>query len=151
MLENDGAVLNFMNDENRYYPRNDVSFREMLQTIVLKAKLKFTVSIEMPSKPFSDWTFLKVCELYELSNNQSPSIDVYSHFLCGCVELEDEKSQITVRNLMTELKLRIKTTPLDMTYETTKFIYSYCYLASEVSFYEDNFKIILEKLIKSQN
>ncbi|RIA94631.1 hypothetical protein C1645_817677 [Glomus cerebriforme] len=42
-LENDGAELNFMNDRNKYYPRNDDLFREML--------LKFTMFIETPSKP----------------------------------------------------------------------------------------------------
>ena len=93
----------------------------------------------------------KVCQLYGLSNDPSPSIDVYPVFSCGCVELKDEKSRTAVKNLMTELKLRIKTTPLDMAYEATKSIYSYCYLASGVSFYEDNFKIIPEKLIEGRN
>ncbi|PKC11578.1 hypothetical protein RhiirA5_354027 [Rhizophagus irregularis] len=31
---NDGAVLNFMNDGGRYSPRNDVAFRDMLQSLV---------------------------------------------------------------------------------------------------------------------
>ena len=52
---------------------------------------------------------------------------------------------------MVELKLRQKTTLLDMVYEATKSIYSYCYLASEVSYYEDDFKIIPEKLIERRN
>ena len=52
---------------------------------------------------------------------------------------------------MAELKLRQKTTLLDMAYEATKSIYSYRYLASEVSYYEDDFKIIPEKLIEGCN
>ncbi|EXX75845.1 hypothetical protein RhiirA1_163329 [Rhizophagus irregularis] len=52
---------------------------------------------------------------------------------------------------MAESELRQKTTPLDFAYEATKSIYSYCYLASGVSFYEKNFKIIPEKLITGHN
>ena len=89
-----------------------------------------------------------MCKLYD----PSPSIDVYPVFSCGCIELKDEKSRTAVKNLMTKLKLRQKaSTPLDMAYEATKSIYSYCYLASGVSFYEGNFKIIPEKLIKGRN
>ncbi|CAG8568241.1 3767_t:CDS:2, partial [Paraglomus occultum] len=111
-LENDGAVLNFMSDGDRYLPRNDVSFREMLQSLVSKTKLKFTVFIETPSKPFSDWSFPKVCQLYGISSDPNPDIDAN---------------------------------------EATKTIYSYCYLASGVSFYKDNFKLIPEKLIEGRN
>jgi hypothetical protein len=38
-----------------------------------------------------------------------------------------------------------------MTYEATKFIYSYCYLASGVSFYEKNFNIIPENYNRQGN
>ncbi|PKC03571.1 hypothetical protein RhiirA5_380064 [Rhizophagus irregularis] len=82
-LENDGAVLNFMCDGDRYLPRNDVTFQEMLQSLVSKTNLKFTVFNETPSKPFSDWSFPKVCELYGLSDDPNPSIDVYPIFSCG--------------------------------------------------------------------
>ncbi|PKC11282.1 hypothetical protein RhiirA5_497814 [Rhizophagus irregularis] len=60
-------------------------------------------------------------------------------------------SQSVVKHLMAESELRQKTTPLDFAYEATKSIYSYCYLASGVSFYEKNFKIIPEKLITGHN
>ncbi|UZO10699.1 uncharacterized protein OCT59_002278 [Rhizophagus irregularis] len=52
---------------------------------------------------------------------------------------------------MAELNLRKKTTPLDIAYEATKTIYFYCYLASGVSFYEENFKLILEKFVTGRN
>ncbi|PKY17480.1 hypothetical protein RhiirB3_467993 [Rhizophagus irregularis] len=72
-LENDGAVLNFMCDGDRYLPRNDVAFREMLQSLVSKNNLRFTVFIETPSKSFNEWTFPKVCELYGLSDDSNPN------------------------------------------------------------------------------
>ncbi|RGB36231.1 hypothetical protein C1646_758340 [Rhizophagus diaphanus] len=96
-LENDGAVLNF----------------------------KFTVLIETPSKPFNEWTFPKVCELYGLSDDSNPSIDVYSAFSCGSADLSSEKSKAVVTHLMAELNLRKKTTPWILAYESTKSIYSY--------------------------
>jgi len=52
---------------------------------------------------------------------------------------------------MAELNLRKKATPLDVANEATKTIYSYCYLASGVSFYEKNFKIVPEKFVAGHN
>ena len=86
-LENDGAELNFMNDGNKYSPRNDQELREILCRFVSKGISRFTVFIETPSKPFNSWTFPKVCELYELSDDPNPSIDVYPVFHCGSANL----------------------------------------------------------------
>ncbi|GBC36854.2 hypothetical protein GLOIN_2v1774909 [Rhizophagus irregularis DAOM 181602=DAOM 197198] len=104
-------------------------------------------SLRLPQKPF----FPKVSELYGLSDDPNPSTDMYPVFHCGYVDLKDEKSQSMVKHLMAELELCQKTTSLDVAYEATKTIYSYCYLASRVSFYEKNFKIIPEKLITGHN
>jgi hypothetical protein len=104
-LENDGAVLNFMNDGERYSPRNDVAFREILQSLVSKSNFKFTVFIETPSKPFNEWTFPKVYELYGLSDDSNPSIDVYPIFSCGCVDTKNEKYNEALRKLFDELRL----------------------------------------------
>jgi hypothetical protein len=60
-LENDGAELNLINDGDKYSPQNDQDLREILCIFVSNKKLKFTVFIETPSKPFSDWSFPKVC------------------------------------------------------------------------------------------
>ncbi|CAG8736010.1 16410_t:CDS:1, partial [Funneliformis caledonium] len=96
-------------------------------------------------------TFPKVCELYELSDDLNPNIDVYPIFHCGSANLSSEKSETVIKHLIAELKLCQDITPLDKAYEATKTIYSYCYLVSEVSFYKDNFKLIPEKLIESRN
>src|SRR6266542_4764446 len=107
-LENDRAVLKFISDGERYSPQDDQDLCKVLRVFVSKNNLKFTVFIETPSKPFTEWTFLKVCELYGLSDDPSPSIDVYPVFSCGCVKFKDEKSRTVIKDLMTELKLRIK-------------------------------------------
>ncbi|PKY27594.1 hypothetical protein RhiirB3_443370 [Rhizophagus irregularis] len=53
-----------MNDTNRYLIYSN---QDLCEIFVSKNNLKFTVLIEMPSKSFNFWTFLKVCELYDLS------------------------------------------------------------------------------------
>ncbi|PKK60536.1 hypothetical protein RhiirC2_870900 [Rhizophagus irregularis] len=65
----------------------------MLRSLVSKNSLKFTVLIETPSKPFNEWTFPKVCELYGLSDDPNPSIDVYPVFSCGSADLSSEQSK----------------------------------------------------------
>jgi hypothetical protein len=150
-LENDSAVLKLISDGERYSPWNDQDLCKVLRLFVSKKNFKFTVFIETPSKPFNEWTFPKVCELYELSDDPNPDIDVYSVFSCGSDDLSSDKSKAVVKHLMAELNLRKKTTPLILAYEATKSIYSYCYLASGVSLYEKNFKIVPEKLVKGHN
>ena len=44
-----------------------------------------------------------MCELYGLSDDPNPSIDVYPVFHCGCVDLG---SKAVVKHLMAELRLR---------------------------------------------
>ncbi|CAB4444233.1 unnamed protein product [Rhizophagus irregularis] len=59
-LEKDEMVLKFISeDKERYSPQNDQDLREILQLFVAKSSFKFTVLIETPLKPFSDWSFPK--------------------------------------------------------------------------------------------
>ncbi|CAB4404747.1 unnamed protein product [Rhizophagus irregularis] len=121
-LENDGAVLNILNDEGKYFPVNDQDLRELLQVFVSKNNLKFTVIVETPSKPFNEWTFPK-----------------------------NEKYKAALRKLFDELETRVATTPIDLSYEATKSIYSYTYLASATYPFKDQVKIVPERLIEGKN
>ncbi|PKC71251.1 hypothetical protein RhiirA1_390694 [Rhizophagus irregularis] len=69
--QNDGAELSMLNDSGKFSPRNDQGLRDMLHIFVSKNNLKFTVFIETPSKPFSDWSFPKRLE-YSTVNLISP-------------------------------------------------------------------------------
>src|SRR2546421_3596381 len=63
-------------------PRNDALFREMLQLLVSKNNLKFTVSIEIPSEAFSEWSLGSVCQLYALSGEtEDPTLGGIPSFL----------------------------------------------------------------------
>ena len=123
----------------------------MLRQFVSKNNFRLIVVIETPSKSFSDWSFAKVCQLYGISDDPNPDIDVYPVFSCGSANLINEESKAVIKHLMGEIKLRQDVTPLNKAKEATKTIYSYCYLAAGVSFYKDNFKLIPEKLIKGRN
>ncbi|PKC59705.1 hypothetical protein RhiirA1_469065 [Rhizophagus irregularis] len=77
-----------------------------------KSSFKFTVLIETPSKPFNEWTFLKVCKFYGLSDDPNPSIDVYSVFSCSCADTKDEKYKKASRKLFVKLETRAAITPM---------------------------------------
>jgi len=90
-----------------------------------------------------------VCKLYGISgisNDTNPDIDVFPPFSCGFADLDSDKSKAVIKHLMAEIKLRQDVTPFNKANGTTKSIYFYCYLASGVSLYKDNFKLIPENL-----
>ncbi|KAF8470013.1 hypothetical protein BDZ91DRAFT_807099 [Kalaharituber pfeilii] len=150
-LENNGAVLSIINFSGKHTLRNDHDLRQILYRSVSKSSFRLTVVIETPSKPFNEWTFRKVCELYDLSSRRKPGINVLPAFSCGSADLNNNKATVAVKHLMAELKLRHEVTPLDEGYEATKSIYSYCYLASGVSFYKPNFILIPEMPVEGHN
>ena len=84
----------------------------MLRLFVSKSISKFTVTIETPSKAFSDWSFPKVCQLYELGESDDPSLSVFPPFTCKYKDLKDEHSQVLLKNLITELEARLKSIPI---------------------------------------
>ncbi|PKC10512.1 hypothetical protein RhiirA5_498386 [Rhizophagus irregularis] len=149
-LENDGAELNLMNDGEKYFPHNDQDLREMLCIFISKNNLKFTVFIETPSKAFSDWTFPKVCQLYELCESEDPSLSVFPPFTCEYKELEDGSSQEILRNLITELKARLKSIPISGN-EASKSQYVCSYLVAGANLYEGKFELRPEKNITGPN
>ena len=150
-LDNDGAVFNMVNKTGQHSPRNDQDLRGMLRLFVTNNDRKFTVFIETPSKPFNKWTFPKVCQLYGLSDDPNPSIDVYPVFKCGCVNTKNEKYGEALRKLFDELETRVATTPIDVSYEATKSIYSYSFLASATFPFKSQIKIVPEKLVEGKN
>ncbi|CAI2190790.1 10445_t:CDS:2, partial [Funneliformis geosporum] len=92
-LENDGAELNFMNDGDKYSPRNDQDLREILRIFVSNKNL---------------------------NNDPNPDIDVFSPFSCGSADINSDKSKAMIKHLMAEIKLRQDVTPLNKANEATK-------------------------------
>jgi len=149
-LENDGAELNLMNDGEKYFPHNDQDLREMLCIFISKNNLKFTVFIETPSKAFSDWTFPKVCQLYELCESEDPSLSVFPPFTCGIKDLEDDSSRAILKHLIAELNARLKSIPISGN-EASKSQYVCSYLVAGANLYEGKFELRPEKNITGPN
>jgi hypothetical protein len=147
-LENDGAVLKFVTNDGknteRYSPRNDQDFCKVLRLFVSKSISKFTVSIETPSKAFSDWSFPKVCQLYELGESDDPSLSVFPPFTCEYKDLENDPSRVILRNLITELEARLKSIPISGN-EASKSQYVCSYLVAGVNLYKGKFELRPEK------
>ena len=149
-LENDGAVLNFTYEIKRYSPRNDQDFSKMLRQFVSKNSFKLIVVIETPSKAFSDWTFPKVCQLYELCESEDPSLSVFPPFTCGIKVLEDDSSQAILKRLIVELNARFKSIPISGN-EASKSQYVCSYLVAGANLYEGKFELRPEKNITGPN
>jgi hypothetical protein len=137
-------------DGEKYFPHNDQDLREMLCIFISKNNLKFTVFIETPSKAFSDWTFPKVCQLYELCESEDPSLSVFLPFTCGIKDLEDDSSQAIVKHLIAELDARLKSIPISGN-EASKSQYVCSYLVAGANLYEGKFELRPEKNITGPN
>ncbi|PKY30164.1 hypothetical protein RhiirB3_447111 [Rhizophagus irregularis] len=149
-LDNDGAELSMLNDSGKFSPRNDQGLREMLNVFVSKNNLKFTVFIETPSKPFSDWSFPKVCQLYGLGESDDPSLSVFPPFTCEYKELEEDSSKAILKHLTAELNARLKAIPISGN-EASKSQYVCSYLVAGVNLYERKFELRPEKNITGPN
>ncbi|POG66228.1 hypothetical protein GLOIN_2v1658885, partial [Rhizophagus irregularis DAOM 181602=DAOM 197198] len=149
-LENDGAELSMLNDSGKFSPRNDQGLREMLHIFVSKNNLKFTVFIETPSKPFSDWSFPKVCQLYGLGESDDPSLSVFPPFTCEYKELKEDSSKAILKHLTAELNARLKAIPISGN-EASKSQYVCSYLVSGINLYEGKFELRPEKNITGPN
>ncbi|CAG8622365.1 15077_t:CDS:2, partial [Funneliformis caledonium] len=132
---------------HNYSPQSDQDLCKILRIFVSDKKLKFTVFIETPSKLFNSWIFSKVCELYELSDDLNPSIDVYPVFQCGCVNTKEEKYKEGLCKLFDELET-CHDNPIDVSYEATKSIYFYSFLTSATYPFKIQIKIVPEKLVE---
>jgi hypothetical protein len=100
--------------------------------------------IEIPLKAFSDWSFPKVCQLYGLAELDDPSLSVFPPFTCECKDLEDNSSQEIFRNLIIELKARLKTILINGN-EASKSQYVCSYLVTGVNLHEGKFELQPEK------
>uniref|UniRef100_U9ULS9 Crinkler effector protein N-terminal domain-containing protein n=1 Tax=Rhizophagus irregularis (strain DAOM 181602 / DAOM 197198 / MUCL 43194) TaxID=747089 RepID=U9ULS9_RHIID len=147
-LQKDIATLAFSCNDEKYSPKSDLEFQNMLQLFVSRNSLKFTISIET-SLSFSSWTFPKVCKLYKLSEDSDPTLSVFPPFTCGYVKLNDEKSQVIIKHLITELNFRFKAIPIGN--EASKSQYVCSYLVAIANLFEDKFKVYPEKNVSGMN
>ncbi|GBC02322.1 hypothetical protein RclHR1_04570009 [Rhizophagus clarus] len=135
-----------MNDGEKYFPHNDQDLCEMFCIFVSKNNLKFTVFIETPSKAFLDWSFLKVCQLYELCESDDPLLSVFPSFTCEYKDLENDSSQAILKHLIVELNARLKSIPISGN-EVSKLQYVCFYLIASMNLYEGKFELRPKKIL----
>ncbi|RHZ75348.1 hypothetical protein Glove_216g149 [Diversispora epigaea] len=143
-LENSCAVLDFVynsGSNEKYSPRNDQAFREMLRQFISKQNFKFIVIMGTPSKRFSDWELPDVCWLYGLiDENGNASLDIFPHFTCGYKDLKDESSQKIFKTLMNVLNFKLGITPVNLN-EASRSLYVHSYLVAGARLYKEKFKV----------
>ncbi|CAB4474107.1 unnamed protein product [Rhizophagus irregularis] len=91
----------------------------------------------------------KICKLYKLSEDSDPTLSVFPPFTCGYVKLNDEKSQVIIKHLITELNFRFKAIPIGN--EASKSQYVCSYLVAIANLFEDKFKVYPEKNVSGMN
>src|SRR5688572_12600355 len=121
----------------------------MLQLLISKNSFKFTVFIET-TLSFSLWTFTKMCKLYGIGEIDDPSLSSFPPFTCECVKLNDEKSQVIVKHLITDLRFRTKTIPISRN-EASKSQYVCAYLVAAANLYPGKFEVRPEKYVSGPN
>ena len=67
------------------------------------------------------------------------------------VSTKKDEYKEALHKLLGELETRIAMTPIDVSYEATKKIYSYTYLASATFPFKSQIKIVPEKLVDNGN
>ena len=107
------------------------------------------MTVETPSKAFSDWTFPKVCQLYGLDGeSEKPTMAAFPLFPCGNVK----PSQESMEGLIAELKSRIENTPINLlSIKATKSLYVYSYLLAGANNFKGKFEIRPQKVISGLN
>ncbi|CAB4436745.1 unnamed protein product [Rhizophagus irregularis] len=91
----------------------------------------------------------KICKLYKLSEDSDPTLSVFPPFTCGYVKLNDEKSQVIIKHLITELNFCFKAIPIGN--EASKSQYVCSYLVAIANLFEDKFKVYSEKNVSGMN
>ncbi|CAG8449696.1 744_t:CDS:2 [Gigaspora rosea] len=113
--DNHFAILEFSyeNESEKFIPKDDREFCNLLRIFISEKKFRLYISISSPSRPFASWTLPEVCQLYGLCDSEDDSsLDVFPIFSCGCKDLNDETSQEVLKQLISELKFRVKSSSI---------------------------------------
>jgi len=130
----------------KYKPVSDSDFRDLLQRMVDRHAVQFTVSISTPSKAFSSYDLDTVCKLYGINDSGGTFSAMFPKLDCGLISKDTFEQDLT--NFTTDLEKHLLITPFDGTNEATKSIYVYLILHAAISIFgASKFTIYLEKYI----
>ncbi|GES73390.1 hypothetical protein GLOIN_2v1881079 [Rhizophagus clarus] len=145
---NDEAAFTFVYEDGNYSSQSDSEFRDMLWLFIKKNNFKLSVIMESPLS-FYLWTFLKVCKLYGIRFHD-PFLSDFPHFACECVKFSNERSQVIIKHLLTDLKYHFKVLPINRN-ETSRNKYVCAYLVAVTNIFENKFEVLPEKNVSGPN
>ncbi|CAG8505899.1 4228_t:CDS:10 [Cetraspora pellucida] len=121
-----GSNDNAKNNEEQSL--NDKSYEQYLKSYVATNSLSLKINVYTVQKPYSEWTFNAVSNIFELPTHY---MDI-PKFTCGTNKLEDEKSQKLLLHLIEDLKIHRSTIHGVSEAYNSKFVLPFLAIASSV-------------------
>ncbi|PKY18621.1 hypothetical protein RhiirB3_468668 [Rhizophagus irregularis] len=108
-------------------------------------------SLRLPRSPSTNGPSRKCVNSTVLAMTRVPALTCIPFFRVVVKTPRIRNTKKALRKLFDELEMRVATTPIDVSYEATKSIYSYTYLVSATYPFKDQVKVVPEKLIEGKN
>ncbi|PKC06588.1 hypothetical protein RhiirA5_501270 [Rhizophagus irregularis] len=108
-------------------------------------------SLRLPRSPSTNGPSRKCVNSTVLAMTRIPALTCIPFFRVVVKTPRIRNTKKALRKLFDELEMRVATTPIDVSYEATKSIYSYTYLVSATYPFKDQVKVVPEKLIEGKN
>lgn len=135
------------------YPSDDAHFRDIIQ-LYRRTNIKtLTVTLETPTKKYSDFTLKEVNSLYGISNMETPTMSDLPPFTGISTEpLDSKEHKESLRRLLDELDSRIRAIPSDtFANEATCSAYVCSFLTQAVLIFNGDLKLAPERQLRGKH
>ncbi|CAG8638218.1 3267_t:CDS:2, partial [Racocetra persica] len=124
-IDKDSMELTIISNGEKYIPRNDIEFQLLLDYSCQRS------------------------DLYQLSDDDDPSLSVFPLLECGITELNDEGSKMMINHLVTDLTLRYKYFRTNNEASRSHFVSAF--LLAVTNCFDDKLTVCAEKQITGKN
>ncbi|CAG8747768.1 15134_t:CDS:2, partial [Racocetra fulgida] len=107
---------------------DDKSYEQYLKFCVATNSLSFKINVYTVQKPYSEWTFNDVSNIFKLPAHYKD----LPKFTCGIDKFEDKKSQELILHLIKELNIRQSTVRGDSEAYNSHFVIPFLAVASSI-------------------
>ncbi|KAF9536636.1 hypothetical protein EC957_010257 [Mortierella hygrophila] len=139
--------------EGTEYPSDDAHFRDIIQ-LYRRTNIKtLTVTLETPTKKYSDFTLKEVNSLYGISNMETPTMSDLPPFTGISTEpLDSKEHKESLRRLLDELDSRIRAIPSDtFANEATCSAYVCSFLTQAVLLFNGELTLAPERPLRGRH
>jgi hypothetical protein len=134
------------------HPSNDTRFRNILRQYSKANTRTLTVTLETPTKKYTDFTLKEVNSLYRISNMETPTISDLPPFTGISREpLKSKRHKESLRRLLDELDSRIRAIPSDFANEVTCSAYVCSFLTQAVLIFNGELTLAPERPLRSKH